>query len=85
MSMTLHPSNNVPATELAACADEAALRAWHTKYFGKKGEVQQAIARLKDVPPAEKPAYGKEANRIKDGADRGLSTRSMAAAQGRRR
>jgi phenylalanyl-tRNA synthetase alpha chain len=51
--------------ELAACADEAELRAWHTKYFGKQGEVQQAVARLKDVPPAERPAYGKEVNRIK--------------------
>ncbi len=51
--------------ELAACTDEAALRAWNTKYFGKQGEVQQAVARLKDVPPAEKPAYGKEVNRIK--------------------
>jgi phenylalanyl-tRNA synthetase alpha chain len=51
--------------ELTACADEAALRAWHTKYFGKQGEVHQAIARLKDVPPAERPAYGKEVNRIK--------------------
>ena len=26
-------------TELAACADEAGLRAWHTRYFGKQGEV----------------------------------------------
>ena len=51
--------------ELAACTDEDALRAWNMKYFGKQGEVQQAVARLKDVPPAEKPAYGKEVNRIK--------------------
>src|SRR5947209_4714338 len=51
--------------ELAGCTDEAALRGWHTKYFGKQGEVQQAVARLKDVPPLEKPAYGKEVNRIK--------------------
>jgi phenylalanyl-tRNA synthetase alpha chain len=34
-------------------------------YFGKQGEVVQALARLKEVPPAEKPAYGKEVNRIK--------------------
>jgi len=51
--------------ELAACADEAALRAWNTTYFGKQGEVVQAVAKLKEVPPAEKPAYGKEVNRIK--------------------
>lgn len=51
--------------ELAACADEAALRGWHTKYFGKTGEVQVALDHLKTLPSAEKPAYGKEVNRLK--------------------
>jgi phenylalanyl-tRNA synthetase alpha chain len=51
--------------ELAASADEAALKAWHTKYFGNAGAVMQALGRLKELPPAEKPAYGKEVNRIK--------------------
>lgn len=51
--------------ELAACLDEVALRAWHTKYFGKQGEVQQALGRLKEVAQADRPAYGKEVNRIK--------------------
>src|SRR5258707_9530891 len=52
--------------ELAGCTDEAGLRAWNTKYFGRQGEVQQALGRLKDVPSAEKPVYGKEVNRIKE-------------------
>jgi phenylalanyl-tRNA synthetase alpha chain len=51
--------------ELSASADEAALKVWNTKYFGNAGEVMQALARLKELPPAEKPAYGKEVNRIK--------------------
>jgi phenylalanyl-tRNA synthetase alpha chain len=51
--------------ELAACLDEAGLRAWNTKYFGKQGEVQQALGRLKEVAQADRPAYGKEVNRIK--------------------
>jgi phenylalanyl-tRNA synthetase alpha chain len=51
--------------ELAACLDEPSLRAWNTKYFGKQGEVQQALGRLKEVAPADRPAYGKEVNRIK--------------------
>lgn len=53
------------SAELAACADEAAVRAWNTKYFGKQGEV---LAALKDVgkqPPDQRPAYGQEANRVK--------------------
>jgi phenylalanyl-tRNA synthetase alpha chain len=51
--------------ELDGCTDEAGLRAWNSKYFGRQGEVQQALGRLKEVPPAERPVYGKEVNRIK--------------------
>src|SRR5947209_6685292 len=52
--------------ELAACTDEAALRAWNSKYFGKTGEVQAALKAIGTIPPAEKKAYGQEANRIKE-------------------
>lgn len=51
--------------ELDGCADEAALRAWHTRYFGKTGEVQQALGQLKEVAPADRPAYGKAVNQVK--------------------
>ncbi|HEV3115736.1 MAG TPA: phenylalanine--tRNA ligase subunit alpha, partial [Gemmataceae bacterium] len=51
--------------ELQASADEAALRAWHTKYFGKSGEVTLALKEVGKVPPEERKAYGQEANRIK--------------------
>ena len=50
---------------LRACEDEAALRAWHTHYFGKVGEVSVALKRVGECPPAERKAYGQEANRIK--------------------
>jgi phenylalanyl-tRNA synthetase alpha chain len=52
-------------TELEACTDEAALRAWHTRYLGDKGEVTLAVKKVADLPPAERPAYGKEVNRVK--------------------
>src|SRR5262249_14940426 len=52
--------------ELAACADEAALRAWNTKYFGDKGQVKAALGKIGTVPKEQKPAYGQEVNRIKD-------------------
>ena len=52
--------------ELQACADEAALRSWNTKYFGDHGEVKRAINRIKEVPNAEKRAYGQQVNRIKE-------------------
>jgi phenylalanyl-tRNA synthetase alpha chain len=52
--------------ELSACADENALRAWNTKYFGKQGEVALAIKDIGKVPAADRRAYGQEANRIKE-------------------
>lgn len=52
--------------ELHACADESALRAWNTKYFGKQGEVLLAVKRVGEVPPAERRNYGQQANRVKE-------------------
>jgi phenylalanyl-tRNA synthetase alpha chain len=54
-------------SELNSCSDESALRSWNTKYFGKQGEVTLALKDIGKVPPAEKPAFGQEANRIKLG------------------
>jgi phenylalanyl-tRNA synthetase alpha chain len=54
-------------TELAACSDEAALRAWHTRYLATpKGEVAQALQRIPTLPPAEKKPYGQRANQVKE-------------------
>jgi phenylalanyl-tRNA synthetase alpha chain len=51
--------------ELKACADEAALRAWSTKYFGDKGEVNAALKVLGTLPKDQRPAYGQAVNRAK--------------------
>src|SRR5438094_5267162 len=56
--------------ELHGCADEAALRSWNTKYFGKQGEVTLALKRVGEVPPAERRSYGQEANRLKESLSR---------------
>jgi phenylalanyl-tRNA synthetase alpha chain len=53
-------------TELTACSDEAALRAWNTRYFGKQGEVHEAVKAVKDVPSAGRKAYGQQANQLKE-------------------
>jgi phenylalanyl-tRNA synthetase alpha chain len=53
-------------TDLEACADEASLRTWNSKYFGKQGEVTLAIKKVGEVPSAERRAYGQEANRVKE-------------------
>ncbi|MCS7021384.1 MAG: phenylalanine--tRNA ligase subunit alpha [Gemmataceae bacterium] len=51
--------------ELAACTDEGALRAWHGRYLGDKGQLKAALAKLGTLAKEEKPAYGAEANRVK--------------------
>jgi phenylalanyl-tRNA synthetase alpha chain len=52
-------------SELKACADESALRAWHSKFLGDKGLLKAAFGRMKEIPPAEKKAFGQEFNRVK--------------------
>jgi phenylalanyl-tRNA synthetase alpha chain len=52
--------------ELSACADDAGLRAWNTRYFGKQGELTSALKKVGSVPAEERRAYGQEANRIKE-------------------
>jgi phenylalanyl-tRNA synthetase alpha chain len=52
--------------ELQNCGDEAALRAWHTRYFGPHGELTAAMKGIGKIPAAERRAYGQEANRIKE-------------------
>lgn len=51
--------------ELSGCADEAALRAWNTKYFGDKGLMKASLGKLKDTPKELRAAFGQEANRVK--------------------
>src|SRR6266851_1497994 len=51
--------------ELKACADEAALRTWNTRFFGDNGEVKKALAGVGKVPKDQRPAYGKQVNEIK--------------------
>src|SRR5439155_1225615 len=52
--------------ELNAAADEAALRAWNTKYFGKQGEMLLALKKVGSVPPDQRRAYGQQANQVKE-------------------
>jgi phenylalanyl-tRNA synthetase alpha chain len=54
------------SSELDQCQDEGALRAWNARYFGKQGEVLNALKNIGNVPKEERPAYGKEANRVKE-------------------
>jgi phenylalanyl-tRNA synthetase alpha chain len=66
--------------ELQACADEAALRQWHTRYFGPHGEVSAAMKKVGGLPPADRKPYGQEANRVKERLT-GRYDAALAAAQ----
>jgi len=52
-------------THLQQCADEAALRAWNTEYFGDSGKMKAAMAALGKLPKDQKAAFGAEVNRVK--------------------
>ena len=65
MSDELTALETQATTELAACADEAALRAWNTKFFGDKGLVKAALGKLATIPKDQKAAYGQNVNQLK--------------------
>ncbi|MCE9562896.1 MAG: phenylalanine--tRNA ligase subunit alpha [Planctomycetes bacterium] len=72
-------------THLQQCADEAALRAWNTQYFGDKGLVKAALAKLSTIPKEQRGTYGKEVNRVKEDLtrayDAALASAKAAALQ----
>jgi phenylalanyl-tRNA synthetase alpha chain len=51
--------------ELTHSSDETALRAWHSRYLGNKGEVPTALAAVGQLPHAERKPYGQRANQVK--------------------
>jgi phenylalanyl-tRNA synthetase alpha chain len=65
--------------ELRSAADETALRAWNTKFFGDKGQMKAALSGIGKVPPAERKNYGQEANRVKVALESAYETALAAA------
>jgi phenylalanyl-tRNA synthetase alpha chain len=61
-------------TELNAAGEEAALRAWHTRYFGDKGEVKLALQRIGALPAAERRGYGQAVNSVKEALTQAYDT-----------
>jgi phenylalanyl-tRNA synthetase alpha chain len=48
-----------------AAHDSAALDRVRVEYLGRKGQVKALLARIGQLPAAERPAYGEEINRLK--------------------
>ena len=51
--------------DLEAVADANALEAFRIRYLGSKGELKSLMGLMKDVPKADKPAFGQAANELK--------------------
>lgn len=65
-------------SQLAAAQDAAALEAWRIAFVGPKGAVKNAMGLMKDVPPAERPAFGARVNTIKTELEAALAEKQAA-------
>lgn len=66
---------------LEAAADPEALAAWRTTYLGRRGKVTEAVKALATLPAAERPAYGRRVNEIKEALEAAYETRAEALRQ----
>jgi phenylalanyl-tRNA synthetase alpha chain len=78
MLKSLNELESSAIAELAATGDAAALEAWRIKYVGAKGAIKTAMAGLKDVPKAEKPAVGARLNEVKTTLESAFETKKAS-------
>jgi len=69
--------------ELAGAEDTAALEGWRVRYLGRKGALAALMEGMAALPKEERPAAGREANRVKVSLEGAYSAR--AAELGRAR
>ncbi len=60
---------------LEAIEDEGALSGWRASYLGRKGELTEAVKALAGLSPAERPAYGRRVNEVKQALEAGYEAR----------
>jgi phenylalanyl-tRNA synthetase alpha chain len=68
-------------TAITRAADLKELEEIKVRILGRKGELTSLLHGLKDVPPAERPAFGQAANRVKEELLRCLETRETELKQ----
>ncbi len=66
--------------DIAEAADAAALDAVRLRLMSRKGEVAALMQRLREVPPGERPAFGKAVNELKRDLQAALEARQAALA-----
>ncbi|MCA9292749.1 MAG: phenylalanine--tRNA ligase subunit alpha [Phycisphaerales bacterium] len=82
MLETIETLQDTALAELAAASDAGALEQWRIAYLGSKGKLKDAMAALKDVPKADKPAYGQRVNAAKQALEAAFEARKGALAGG---
>jgi len=81
MNDTLDRLERQAMARLAAADTDEALAAWRTAYLGRRGEVTDAVKAVGTLPPAERPAYGRRANEVKQALEAAFGARSAELAQ----
>ena len=80
--MTLQELQQEHAASLAAVAaatETAALDALRVKYLGRNGLIPGLVKQMKDVPPADRPAFGKELGAWRAAFEQALAEKTTAA------
>ncbi|MFA6135077.1 MAG: phenylalanine--tRNA ligase subunit alpha [Phycisphaerae bacterium] len=70
------------SAELEPLASAEAMESWRVKYLGTKGAVKAFMQRLKEVPPADKPAAGKVANDVKNALQAAFDAKAATLSSG---
>jgi phenylalanyl-tRNA synthetase alpha chain len=66
MDQELENLKTTARSELDEIDSPDTLSVWHADYLGRRGAVTQAMRRISEVPPEERPAFGQAVNRTRD-------------------
>ncbi len=64
--------------EIARCASTADAEAVRIRLLGKKGELTAALRSMKDIPEAQRPAFGKKINEVRDLLTEALDKKTLS-------
>lgn len=63
---------------LEQAVDASALQAWRVQFLGKSGRVTALMQSLKQLPVAERPAFGQQVNRLKQQLEKSFERQAQS-------
>jgi phenylalanyl-tRNA synthetase alpha chain len=63
-------------SELPTIQDSTALEKWYSRYMGRKGSLTGMLRRVGELSPADRPAFGKRSNELKNSLDGAYEARA---------